>query len=253
MVIFLCQDSPEGIFSGVYDAWTSRLGHKNVKLALDRGHNLELFAEYRESIGTEEKAMKVVEAVKKKISESAYSWIYKASLHCNPDKADFIYRFLIYGFHLGKTVTECLQIPEVNEVFRMNRAIGAETHHLTEFLRFSELEDSVLFSRVGPKHDIVSLLMPHFADRLRPERFVIYDENHQKAGVHTSGTEWYLISGTEAERFGTLAEKSDASEYASLWRAFYNSITIKERENYICQRGHLPLRFRSYMTEFQKN
>ena len=29
MVVFVCEDSPEGIFTGVYDAWNSRLGHEN--------------------------------------------------------------------------------------------------------------------------------------------------------------------------------------------------------------------------------
>ena len=26
MVVFVCEDSPEGIYTGVYDAWNSRLG-----------------------------------------------------------------------------------------------------------------------------------------------------------------------------------------------------------------------------------
>ena len=26
MVVFVCEDSPEGIFTGVYDAWSSRWG-----------------------------------------------------------------------------------------------------------------------------------------------------------------------------------------------------------------------------------
>ena len=32
MYVFLCEDSPEGIFTGVYDAWESRLGHNNISL-----------------------------------------------------------------------------------------------------------------------------------------------------------------------------------------------------------------------------
>ena len=34
MTVFLCEDSVCGILTGVYDAWDSRLGHANVKLAL---------------------------------------------------------------------------------------------------------------------------------------------------------------------------------------------------------------------------
>lgn len=32
---------------------------------------------------------------------------------------------------------------------------------------------------------------------------------------------------------------------------FFHQIGIKERENPACQRMHLPLRYRKYMTEFQ--
>lgn len=36
MTVFLCEDSVCGILTGVYDAWDSRLGHANVKLALKK-------------------------------------------------------------------------------------------------------------------------------------------------------------------------------------------------------------------------
>ena len=48
-----------------------------------------------------------------------------------------------------------------------------------------------------------------------------------------------------------MAGKTDAGEYEALWKAFFHSISIRERENYVCQRSHLPLRYRPYMTEFQ--
>ena len=57
--IFLCEDSTDGIFTGVYDAWASRLGHGNVKLALKEDMNYELFARYLEVEPDGEKAGKV--------------------------------------------------------------------------------------------------------------------------------------------------------------------------------------------------
>ena len=48
MVVFVCEDSPEGIFTGVYDAWNSRLGHENVRLEVQGEYNYSLFSEYRE-------------------------------------------------------------------------------------------------------------------------------------------------------------------------------------------------------------
>lgn len=251
MVIFLCNDDFDSILCGVYDAWMSRLGHDNVKLQIHGAYNMELFAEYRDVEDSAQKAGKVTQSVIKKISKEAYGWIYKASLSCEEGKADMIYRFLIYGFHVGKSVTEHLQNPAVHEIFRINRNIINESHHMKEFVRFAELRDKILFSRIGPKNDVLPMLALHFSDRLRPERFIIYDENRERAVIYAPDTGWYLLSGEEARRLGRLSEMTDQKEYETLWKIFFDSIAIRERTNYICQRGHLPLRFRQYMTEFQ--
>ena len=227
MVIFICKDDFDSILCGVYDAWMSRLGHDNVRLQLQGAYNMELFAKYRDVQVTEEKVDKVIQAVVQKISREAYGWIYRASLSYEPEKADIIYRFLIFGFHIGKQITESLHIPAVHEIFRINRHIQNEAHN------------------------ILPMLALHFSDRLRPERFIIYDEIREKAVIYTPNTGWYILSGEEGKRLEKLSEKSDRKEYETLWKIFFDSVAIKERENYVCQRGHLALRYRPYMTEFQ--
>lgn len=151
MVIFICKDDFDSILCGVYDAWMSRLGHDNVRLQLQGAYNMELFAKYRDVQVTEEKVDKVIQAVVQKISREAYGWIYRASLSYEPEKADIIYRFLIFGFHIGKQITESLHIPAVHEIFRINRHIQNEAHNMKEFLRFSELENKVLFQGLGQR------------------------------------------------------------------------------------------------------
>ena len=42
MILFVCEDCIDGIFTAVYDAWASRLGHDNVGL---RVAEIELPAE----------------------------------------------------------------------------------------------------------------------------------------------------------------------------------------------------------------
>ena len=103
---------------------------------------------------------------------------------------------------------------------------------MKEFLRFSELENKVLFSRIGPKNYVLPMLALHFSDRLRPERFIIYDEIREKAVIYTPNTGWYILSGEEGKRLEKLSEKSDRKEYETLWKIFFDSVAIKERENY---------------------
>lgn len=93
MVVFVCEDSPEGIFTGVYDAWSSRLGHENVRLEVQGEYNYSLFSEYREVAVDQLKAQKVVRSVRRSLSELAYSWIYRTALSERDDRAEAVYRF----------------------------------------------------------------------------------------------------------------------------------------------------------------
>ena len=51
--------------------------------------------------------------------------------------------------------------------------------------------------------------------------------------------------GNDSESHALMDEN-----YEELWRTFCASIAISQRKNPLCQRTHLPLRYRPYMTEF---
>lgn len=252
MTIYMCEDSFEGMLCGVYDAWTSRKGHSQVKLGIkDQGESLELFCDYVDVPEDGEKAEKVIRSIREKISEEAYEAVYKASLSMEKDRADRIYRFLIYGFHVGAGITDMLQIPAVCDIFEMCRYVGNEAHLTTEFLRFSEMEGNLLVSRIGPKNDVLVLIAPHFADRLSGENFMIYDEKRGKAVIHPAMRPWAVVYPSSEEWKERLTKAVEEDVYKVLWKAFRKSVTIRERINPRCQMNHLPLRYRPYMTEFE--
>ena len=122
-----------------------------------------------------------------------------------------------------------------------------------EFLRFKELESGILYAEIGPKNNVLTFIVPHFADRLPLENFVIYDEKRDIYAVHPSKMDWYLVVGDEKrnqqERIFSQGEK----KYSELFSCFFHTIAIKERASYGRQRNMLPLRYRQYMTEFQEN
>ncbi len=251
MTVFVCRDSLEGILCGVYDAWTSRLGHANVALEVEGRGNLRMFCEYRQVEETEEKTEKVVRSIRKKAGQEAYEMVFRAALSREEEKADRIYRFLIYALNYKGDITGMLQIPAVYELFHMNRNVGNEAHLLIEFARFSQTREGVLLCTVGPKNDVIILMAPHFADRLSMENWIIYDQGRKKAIVHKAGAGWMVVQTETEEWKNRLEAGSDQKEFEELWKTFHTTIAIKERTNYVCQRGHLPLRFRPYMTEFQ--
>ncbi|MGL5435037.1 MAG: TIGR03915 family putative DNA repair protein [Lachnospiraceae bacterium] len=250
MTVFVCGEQVDDIWSGIYDAWMSRLGHANVRLEPE-GCNRELFCDYRQVERSEEKAAKVVSSIRSKLTEDIYEMVFKAALSQDADRADMIYRFLIYAFHVGSRIIDMLQVPAVFEIFRMNRNLGMEFSHMQGFTRFSQMEEGILLGKIGPKNDLTVLLANHFADRLSGENWILYDCNRKKAAVHQAGDGWVMVQADSGEWQSRLQKATDENEYEILWKSFCESIAIKERRNPGCQMNMLPLRFRPFMTEFQ--
>ena len=253
--IYVCDDSIDGIFTAVYMAWSSGYGHGNIKLEekCDRNHysNIELFSEYIQTETDYELALKVAKAVKEKISEEAYEMICRVALSDHQGKADLIYRFMILGFAAGPGIIQHLSNEVVASVFKINRFVNNESHHLLGFIRFSEQENGLLTSVIHPKNNVISLVTPHFVDRLPRERFIIFDGNRNIASIHVPGKPWVLAGLENFNDQGFDLSSCEEDEYRDLWKIFFKHIAIKERENFKLQRNNLPLRFRRDMTEFQ--
>ncbi len=244
--IFLCEDTPEGIFTAVYDTW---LVKGDFSLRAWKEHELELFTEYKEIQTDQEKAIKVARSVKQKLGQSVYGMIFAASLSYEADKADAIYAFLKLGFRKGTAVKEMHGLDEVCRIFELKRNVLNEAHYNKEFLRFQETKENILIARIHPKNQTLPLIAEHFCDRFPEENFVVLDATHDMALFHEKGREWYLaMPGREALE-QIWAHRTD-SDYEKLWKTFFKTISIKERENYKCQRTHCALRYRGDMTEF---
>lgn len=265
MYIFLCEDSPEGIFTGVYDAWASRYGHKNIHLKIQqpRGSydNYELFSTYITVTPSREKSDKVMHTLKQRLGEEVRTAIYEAAVcdgrplnrRCQMDKADAIYRSIVLGLSLpdGSRLLDYLGEPYVQQVFTLARSSENEVHHLLGFLRFQELKNGVLLARIHPKNDILLLLAEHFSDRLPQENFIIYDGTHQKAALHKRGSTYLLADASDINPSFLEDYSAMELEYQRLWKGFFESIGIEARKNQNLQNQNILKRFQKDVVEFQ--
>lgn len=256
--IFICEDSLEGIFSGVYTAWEARVGHGNVELRTWEDDNLELFCEYRKVDTDLEKAEKVMKTLKTRLGEGITECICYAAASCDREKASAIYRTLVdclskHGASYGKKTLENRKNPWVRKVLELHRNVWNEYHHYLGFLRFRQITEKVLFSTISPKNDILLLFQEHFGNRYSGEYWIIYDEVRGKALVHAPYMQCSVYSGdrTELEQLSKMEDRE--KDYEDLFQNFCRSISIRERENSQLQRQNLPLWFRTHMVEFNKN
>ena len=254
-IVFVCENSIEGILTGVYDAWeeavSSGLGHGHCKLAVSV-EQPELFCLYRETPPDREKAGKVIKTLRRRLGEEAYEWLCYAMASREADKVEAVYRTIVAGLSLkqGYRVFDKVTDPYVARCFALKRNVGSEIHRELEFLRFKELENGVLLAKIHPKNDILMYLGPHFSDRLPLEDFLIYDMNRRKALFHEKEKDWYMMDALELDGAAEACISTEEEYYQDLFRMFCRTIAIESRENRALQRQFLPLYFRDVMPEF---
>ena len=253
--IYICTDSVTGIYSGIYDAWKQAVVNRQegCGIALTGQVEQELFCEYTEVEEDLKKAAAVDRLIRKNMGEKARRDLYYALLTEDPEKGNAVLGTMFAARSLpdSRKIMEHLSHPMVEKVFELSRAAGGEAHNYKGFLRFRELENGVLYAAIRPKAQVLPCLAPHFADRLPKENWMIHDQHPGQFAVHEAGKKWVLLQQDSEEELEIHFQVSDAErQYARLWKGFCRAITIEERRNPACQLQHLPLRYRSEMTEF---
>lgn len=251
MYIFVCEDSLEGIFTGVYDACASHLGHRNIRLLSKEPENYELFSEYITVTPSEEKTEKVVRTLTTRFGRQFYESIYQAAMSGagsapgKMDKADAIYETILLALSCndGQKALLSLGEPCVYRIFELCRATNREACHHLEFLRFSELENGVLFAVIHPKDNILPYLADHFTDRLPLDNFMIYDATHELIAVHKVSKGYILTDAADLDLDKTKRYSENELEYRKLWLAFFDHIAIESRKNTKLQMQLIPKRY----------
>ncbi len=252
MIVYQCEDSLEGIFTAIYNAYEERRDHADTRISVQEEYLL--FAEYVPVVTDTEKAMKVINTIKRQFGEENYWQLCQALASEDSEKAQAVYQTIVAGIankmRYGHLIDN-LANDVVHHVFCLARATNNEFLHLRGFIRFQELKNGILYARIMPKNNVLTFLLPHFVDRFPQENFMIHDEKRGLFGIHPKGTEWYVVKRDDLQSEELLTELSeDEEKYQRLFKHFCQTIAIKERRNLDLQRNMLPLRFRENMVEF---
>ncbi len=252
MHYFTCKERFEDKMSCIYTAWEAALkyGHKEIRLLTEPVLQETLFDEYTHVDYNEEKTDKVIRTIKNKLGNKGMLYIYRVALSTEEDALDAIYRLLIKGFKVGPGIFDAYADPDVMRIFEISRRVGNEAHFFKEFARFNSVDNQVYICHIEPKDDVISIVAEHFADRMPSEHFMIIDDNREYAVVHPKDGENYIryFSDDEMEKLSLSEAYED--EYTDMWRTFFKTIAIKERENPKCQRNMMPMWYRKHAVEF---
>ena len=243
-LIYGYDGSLEGLLCCIFESFARK--EEPLDIVTDNTAQLSLFdTKWIETDSV--KAGRVEDGISVKISKEALQLVRNGHLTCHPQKGLLICRFVKLGFSVGLTVMDRLTDEAVYDLQKAVRGLTAEGHHYLGFTRFS-IYNQAMIAVIEPQNEVLPLMEEHFCNRFPDEHFLIFDKTHRKALVHKPGQAIIVPLDDLALPSATKEEET----YRMLWRRFYTTIAITERNNPRARMSHMPKRYWKHMTEFME-
>ena len=231
----------DGLLTVIYIAYNDRKSSilrvsaktEQLILALDDIHVITDFS----------KARRVEKSICEKLSYNFFNSIPTCFLSFDKNKDTIIIHTVYKALKQGEEILNSLD----EHAFYMNKLIKQvlnERHKYLGLLRFKETKDGTMFSTIEPKNNVLPILISHFKNRMKKEKFAIYDKGRKTIVYYDSKkAEIFFVESLEIEW------SDEEIEYSELWKIFHKSISIKERENKKLQQSNIPKYYWKHLIE----
>ena len=190
-----------------------------------------------------ENAEKFGSRIIEKFGIESYENIYFAYIYDTNDKESSIIQYI--NFLLKN---EDANNDAYFKIMKYRKEILNTIMRYQGFLRFSDI-DGIMYAKYAPEYDITYLLGDYFIKRLSGSDFIIHDLNRNLMLFCKNKSKVILTEITL--NYLDYANKDD-QYIQDLFKTYFNSISIKERENYKLQRSMFPLKYRCHAFEFDE-
>lgn len=269
VVAYAYDGTLEGLMTAVFTAYATHCVPRDIRR---RGYvQMRLDQEIVNVETNMDLALRVRRGICRQLGWRVWRAVAEASAADDPDTGTIVYRFIRYalaspyakkcagcalkptctspcGTPKGSRVLEEWANPHVGPLLALQRYVSGEAERMRQFMRFEHTADDFWFARCNPNAAVVPLVMNYFSARFNTQRFVIYDENHNMAGISENGR-WRLV-GTDSVNVPEQAE--DEASMQQAWKKFYRALSVECRYNPELRRHFMPERLWRNITEVQE-
>ena len=271
MMVYVFDNTLDGLLTAVFDSFFLR---QQPEFLLAEGEQLPLFADAPHHVVTDGgKAGRVWTGLEKQLSKDGLRMISVSWLSEERTLNQPLFNFICKVFRLKvKDFERNASDPDVLDVRNTCRRVLHEQLRMKQFIRFQKAKDGTYLAVVSPDHNVLPLVIDHFADRFNDQPWLIYDAKRHYGYFYSPETtsltpslqgEWsgkhpirVTFESESALPFNLANGKMNAdilSEndqlFQDLWRTYFKAICIKERMNPRKQLSDMPRRYWKYMTE----
>ncbi|HEX2532553.1 MAG TPA: TIGR03915 family putative DNA repair protein [Chitinophagaceae bacterium] len=241
----------EGWLTAVFEAYEYR--YADADICTEAHFNGNLFGTVHRVVTAPEKSSRVWTGLKKKLSPEGLKAIRYAFLSELPGMESTLYRYARYIFSTAENVETDFSHADVLTVSQVARTVWREQHRMEAFIRFQKTADGLYYALIGPDHNVLPLIAPHFYERYADQAWLIYD-SRRRWGLYYNGQSVEEVSVAfipESEAGKNAEPVYDTGEvlYQALWRQYFQSVNIPARKNLKLQLQHMPRRYWKFLTE----
>lgn len=231
-----------GFLSAIYDIYHDGTSHFS---GLGRnGLSGNLFAEEKQVETSLSHAAKVADAFISCCGGAPFRWLYRGFLFDDPFRETVLVPYVIFSFRKKKEILHFQSDPLVWQVTDWSHAVGRAAEKMLGLLRFSRLQEGMLYAVMAPDHDVLPLVANHFKKRIPSEAWAIHDLRRKKAAF----SDGHLILA-EVPHGKDVSYATEEEHYRNLWRGYYKHMAIEERRNPAVRQNFMPKKYWKYLTE----
>ncbi len=262
MTIYSFDGTIDGLLTAVFEAFAL---HEQPEMLLSEGDPVPLFCDRLYAVPTDtEKAGRVWKGLEKRLPKNVVRMLAVSFLSEMRELNNPLFQYICKVFRQPEG-TEGIERnfadPDILAVTNIARKVSHEQLRMKQFVRFQKAKDGTYLAVISPDHNVLPLVIDHFADRFNDQPWLIYDaKRHYGFYYDGTGKPVRITFADESAVTFNLANgrlnddvlSDDDQLLQDLWRTYFKAICIKERLNPRKQLQDMPRRYWKYLTEKQK-
>lgn len=254
MLIYIYDGTFEGLLTCIFEGYNSKRFPDAIQVKGKQPP--DMFSETFDVVADSRKAGRVWKGIRQKLTVKNKQLHYYAFLSETEGIEMNILRFAQRLFKEKGSIETDLGDSDVLEVVQNARKVKKEAMRMMQFVRFQQTKDGLYFCGIEPLYDVLPLVLGHFRSRFADQQWLLYDLKRNYGAYYDKKTvEEVELTSSEINRHTGQVSDNVLNEgdalYQTLWKSYFENISIKERKNLRLQRQHMPRRFWKYLTEKQ--
>lgn len=252
MTTLLYDGTFEGLMTAIFEVYECRF--EPVKIIAAENYQTEsIFTDHHEVITDQGKADRVLKKIESNLGKKGVSQLLSVYFSENEN----LERLIL------STVSACIKNPKENvlnnfadvdmmDIAKITKSMSREVHRMHAFVRFEKLQDEVYFSKIEPDFNVLPLIITHFKNRYRDQKWMIYDlKRHYGIFYDLNNVQFFepALEQTQQLKKTENILHEEEIQYQKLWQRYFFKTNIPERKNLKLHVQSLPKRYWKYLTE----